>query len=185
MIFITEQTYLPIIQSMGAQYNVDPALILAHIKQESGFNPTAYRAEPEINDASYGIMQILLSTAKTIDSSSTVQKLYDSTFNISVGTRYIAGNMARYPNDIESTIAAYNAGSAYINANVDYTNSKGDTSVQDYVDNVMKNYAMYTSWINNGASSIDLTADPDTPFYFLFLILGGAAFYMYTRRRNG
>jgi hypothetical protein len=49
----------------------------------------------------------------------------------------------------------------------------------------MKNYAMYTSWINNGASSIDLIADTDTPFYIAFLALGGMALYYYTRRRNG
>ena len=120
MIFTVEQSYLPAVKAAANKYNVPEALILAHIKQESGYKPTAYRAEPAINDASYGMMQLLLKTAQSLDCSATVEKLYDPTYNIDLGTKYIAQNMVRYPNNIKAAIASYNAGSAYTDENGEY-----------------------------------------------------------------
>jgi soluble lytic murein transglycosylase-like protein len=178
MIFTKEQEYLPLVQQMSSTYGVDPALILAHIKQESGFDPQAYREELAIHDASYGLMQVLLSTAKTIDSGATVEKLYDPAYNMSIGTRYIAKNLARYPDDIESAIAAYNAGSAYKDANGNFVSKSGNTAVQGYVDKVWKNYNMYWDWLNSGAETIDVASDPDAPYYLIFGVLGAVALYM-------
>ena len=44
--------------------NVDPVMLTAMAEIESAYKPNAYRYESHINDASYGLMQTLYSTAK-------------------------------------------------------------------------------------------------------------------------
>lgn len=51
------KTYFPL---------VDPYMLLAMAKIESNFNPTAFRSEPRLNDASRGLVQILMRTAQDI-----------------------------------------------------------------------------------------------------------------------
>ncbi len=155
LIYNAEQTLLPTLDPIAQLYSVPDALVLAHIKQESNFDANAYRAEPAINDASYGLMQVLLSTAKTIDKNATADALYDPAYNMSIGIQYIAKNLNRYNGNVQDAIAAYNAGSAMKNADGDYVNSQGVTNVQDYVDKVYSNYQNYTDWIANGAQMID------------------------------
>ena len=152
--YASEQKYLPIINQAAAKHKVPAALILAHIRQESAFDPYAYRAEPAINDASYGLMQVLLRTAKTIDKNATPDKLYDPNYNIDIGTTYIAKNLSRYPTDLSSAIASYNAGSAYKNEAGKFV-SKSGNDVQHYVDKVTRNYNNYINWLRGGASLFD------------------------------
>lgn len=58
------EKYIDLINQYADKYNVDPALVAAIVEQESTWNPNAYRYEPLINDASYGLMQTLYGTAK-------------------------------------------------------------------------------------------------------------------------
>ena len=46
------------------RFNVDPAMIVRIAWIESGFNPSAVRFEPAIGDASSGLMQTLVGTAR-------------------------------------------------------------------------------------------------------------------------
>lgn len=100
----------PIILQAAAQYVVDPALIKAVITKESTWNPTAYRAEPQLNppDASRGLMQILYRTAQGMGYRGTPDGLYDPTVNIDLGTRYLADQLNRFGYPLG--VAAYNAG---------------------------------------------------------------------------
>lgn len=154
--FDKELEILPIVKDAAAKYNVPSALILAHIKQESNFDPNAYRAEPAIGDASTGLMQVLLGTAKQFSPDATEEEMYDPAFNIDIGTAYIAKNLARYNGNVQDAIAAYNAGTARKNADGKYVNSQGVTNVQSYVDKVYANFNNYSSWIASGASEIDV-----------------------------
>jgi len=154
--FDKELAILPIVKDAAAKYNVPSALILAHIKQESAFDPNAYRAEPAIGDASTGLMQVLLGTARQFSPDVTEAEMYDPAFNIDVGTAYIAKNLERYNGNVQDAIAAYNAGTARKNEDGEYVNSKGVTNVQRYVDKVYANYNNYSSWIAAGASKIDV-----------------------------
>jgi hypothetical protein len=177
--------YLPLIQAASAKYGVPIALILAHIKQESNFDEKAYRYEPAINDASYGLMQVLLATAKTMDSSATPEKLFDPAYSIDIGTQYIAKNLARYANVIPDAVAAYNAGSAYKNAAGQYTAKSGSLSVNDYVNRVMGYYQDYLDWINRGSQTVDIqSVNPilliSFGALFLALVVGGI---LYARKR--
>lgn len=181
ILFNKEITYLPIVNSVSASTGVPTALILAHIKQESSFNPRAYKAEPAINDASYGLTQLLLSTAFKMDPNATPEKLYDPNYNISLGATYMAKNIARYPGDLQSAIAAYNAGSAYRDANGKFV-SKSGNDVQYYVDKVMSNYSMYSNWLGNGAQLFDPSMI-DQRMVLAFFALSGMVIFIAARRK--
>lgn len=63
----------------------DPLDILAFIQIESGFKELARRYEPRINDASYGLMQILFSTARDRGYTGYCDGLFDVQTNINYG----------------------------------------------------------------------------------------------------
>jgi len=181
IVFNKERQFLPYVMQSASKYNVPPALILGHMRQESSFNPKTYRAEPQINDASTGLMQILLGTAIRMDTSATQQKLLIPEYNIDLGTRYIAQNLMRYNGNIKDAIAAYNAGSAMKNPAGQYVNTKGKTNVQSYVNKVYDNYVEYGKWLSVGSPTI--TASTINPFTIvtvgaivLAMIVGGLVY---------
>jgi soluble lytic murein transglycosylase-like protein len=118
-------------------YGIDAALIKAIIKNESNFNPLASRHEAHLNDTSWGLMQVLLTTAKWIikDDKLTAQKLLIPETNINAGTAYLAYQKKRYYN-VKDIIAAYNAGSVKKNKRGEYIN-------KDYVTKVYNSYKLY------------------------------------------
>ncbi|WP_168185872.1 lytic transglycosylase domain-containing protein [Magnetospirillum sp. ME-1] len=94
----------------------DIADVLAVIQIESSFRPGAYRAEPQINDASYGLMQILSRTAADRGYDGPPEGLYDPETNILFGMRhlrwswdYLARRMGSAP-PRSLWIGSYNAG---------------------------------------------------------------------------
>jgi len=139
-VITTSDTLEPIIQQTADKYGVDPALVKAIIKNESDYNPSAYRSEPQINDASWGLMQLLLGTAKQVSGNSnlTASDLLKPEVNIDLGTKYIAQQLNRYGGDVKNAIAAYNAGSARFNSDGSYIN-------QGYVDKVYGSYQLYAT----------------------------------------
>lgn len=103
-------------------YDVDPLLVLAIIREESNFLPTAVSS----SDAR-GLMQLLPSTASWI---ATVklglvydeQALFDPETNIRLGTWYIGYLLQRYEGDLALAVAAYNGGPG----NIDRWTSNGE-----------------------------------------------------------
>lgn len=53
-------------ERFGKAYRIDPRLIEAVVRQESGGRPRAFRYESALHDASYGLMQVLGKTARNI-----------------------------------------------------------------------------------------------------------------------
>jgi soluble lytic murein transglycosylase-like protein len=98
----------PIISAAAMTYNVDAALIKSVITKESSWNVGALRAEPQIGDASYGLMQLLLKTAQGMRPGTTPSDLFDPAINIDLGTRYLAGQLGQY--GYPAGVSAYNAG---------------------------------------------------------------------------
>lgn len=134
------QGYDSLIFNASNKYGVDANLIKAFIQTESSWNPNAVRQEPQINDASIGLMQILLKTAQWLTNNPNLASadLYNAGTNIDIGTKYIAKQLSRYSGDIPKAIAAYNAGSAKYKLNGDFIN-------QNYVDTVMGYYQEYVT----------------------------------------
>lgn len=157
-----------IIQAAALRHSVDPALIKATIKIESNFNPMAFRHEAHIQDASWGLMQVLLKTAREVSNNPKLSAtdLVKPSVNIDIGTRYIAKQLRRYKGNIKDAMAAYNAGSARRRADGSYIN-------QGYVNKV---YRWYTVYSNKGA----LIGLP-------IIIVSGAAVlaYMLSKRSGG
>jgi soluble lytic murein transglycosylase-like protein len=177
-IYLKEKEYLPIVMQAAQTYGVAPQLILAHIRQESNFKPSAVRQEPAINDASTGLMQILLKTAKALDPQATREKLLDPTYNIMLGTKLIAENYKRFP-QTEDAVAAYNSGVALKDANGRYVSRSG-VGVQNYVDRVMNYRDEYEQWLNAGEQAIEFSwFDIIVP-----LTVIGVIIYIIMRRRG-
>lgn len=106
--------YGHLIRSAAEEYDLDPNLIFATIMVESGGDTFAIRHEPRINDASYGLGQLLYGTARGIGYRGKPEGLYDPKTNILLIAKYHRRNFDHYQdlNAVELT-TAYNTGSPY------------------------------------------------------------------------
>ncbi|HEY3997754.1 MAG TPA: lytic transglycosylase domain-containing protein [Candidatus Xenobia bacterium] len=121
----------PTILKYSQQYNLDPCLVKAVIKTESGFTP---RATSWCGAA--GLMQLMPFTARRMGA----QHIYDIDDNIGAGTRYLHYLMGLFGNRTELAVAAYNAGEGAVQ------NCGGIphyTETQNYVRKVMSSYHAY------------------------------------------
>jgi hypothetical protein len=83
-------------------HRIDPTLIAAVIRAESGFDPSAISRK-----GARGLMQLMPATARRMG----VRRDFDPSENIRGGTAYLAELAARYgENAVELILAAYNAG---------------------------------------------------------------------------
>ncbi len=94
----------------------DPRDVLAFVAVESSFNPRAYRFEPHLGEASYGLMQTLESTARDLGFTGPAEALFDPATSLTFGMRYLRWSwdllrqrLGRDP-DTTEWVAAYNAG---------------------------------------------------------------------------
>jgi soluble lytic murein transglycosylase-like protein len=94
------------------QYGVPFEWLKGIAGAESDWVSTAYRAEPQINDGSYGLMQILMRTARSLGYTGDSAGLYDPQTNIGLGAKLLAENIQRFGMDFNAVYSAYNSGSA-------------------------------------------------------------------------
>jgi soluble lytic murein transglycosylase-like protein len=111
----------------SVKYNVPISWIKAFIQTESSGNPKAYRAEPKIDDGSYGLGQLLLKTARGLGFTGLPVELFDPTMNIDLTTKLIAQLRDKYGENISRVYSAYNSGrpdlyktSSQVKTNVDH-----------------------------------------------------------------
>lgn len=102
------------IRSAASEYDLDPNLIFATIMVESGGDTFAIRHEPRINDASYGLGQLLYGTARGLGYRGTPEGLYDPETNIYLIAKYHKRNFDHYQDlNSEQLTVAYNTGSPF------------------------------------------------------------------------
>jgi soluble lytic murein transglycosylase-like protein len=96
--------------------------ILAIIEIESGFDADAYRDEPRLHDASYGLMQLLYSTAKDRGFTGPTKGLFHPDINIRYGMaqiEWISDYLLHHNiTSWEKVIVAYNEGVGNVVRNV-------------------------------------------------------------------
>lgn len=108
MRWTNENAYDAIVQSASDTYAVPAALIKAIIAAESSFNAHATRIEG--GDASIGLMQLLVSTAKALGFNGTQIDLMEPGTNITMGARLLAQLLRQTGGDLDATASAYNGG---------------------------------------------------------------------------
>lgn len=176
-VVLSPATLDPIILEMSAKYNIEPAWIKAHIKAESNWDVNASRFEAHKSDASWGLMQLLLATAREVlgNPNLTITQLTQPRVNIEAGTKFLSQLWRRFGN-MRDAIAAYNAGSPRIDKKT------GKYINQGYVDKVTKNYETYKSLgtsviaeaVISARSAVEDVVDKvdSTNNYSLYLMLG-------------
>jgi len=93
--------YRDVILESATRYRIDAALLRAVINAESAYDPKAVSRR-----GAAGLMQLMPATARRLG----VSNVFDPVENIRGGTRYLGELMQRFDNDLNLTLAAYNAG---------------------------------------------------------------------------
>ena len=90
-----------LIQEAAAQYQMDPAVVRAVIRAESGFDPLAVSTA-----GAQGLMQLMPDLSEELG----VTDPFDPRENIFAGTRYLAWLLDMHNGDEALALASYNAG---------------------------------------------------------------------------
>jgi soluble lytic murein transglycosylase-like protein len=116
------------IEDAAKRSELDPDLVEAVVRVESSGLPHAYRYEPAFYDryladdptyntqsprrvsASYGLMQVMYSTAVKHGFGGPPEALFMPVVGIAYGCRVLSFNLTRCHNDLDLALAAYNGG---------------------------------------------------------------------------
>lgn len=158
-------------------YRIDPSLLFALTRQESGFNPTARSTA-----GARGLMQIMPDTAKYVAANESLpfddtESLYDPIYNMTLGQAYVAYLLTKpeINHNLLFLAAAYNAGPGNLEKwrrNVDFQNdpllfieSIPIRETQNYVEQVIANYWIYKELAGEPAQSLDQLVSGRWPEY--------------------
>jgi soluble lytic murein transglycosylase-like protein len=94
-------TYDALVRQSAARHGVDPNLVFAVMRQESGFHPRAVSYK-----GASGLMQLMPATAQRLG----VTNIFDPAQNIDAGTKYLRFLLDMFNGDVHLALAGYNAG---------------------------------------------------------------------------
>ncbi len=126
-------TYVDVIQAYSIAYEVDPNLVKAIIAIESCFDRKAVSSV-----GARGLMQLMPATAKELG----VKDSFDGKANIRGGIKYFSQMLARFNNNTELALAAYNAGPGAVEK---YGGIPPYAETKGYVKKVLKRYKKYNA----------------------------------------
>ncbi len=115
-------------QAAAVRHGLDPALVLAVVAVESGFEPGALSPK-----GAQGLMQLMPGTANALG----VDDPFDPAQNLDGGTRHLGALVARYGGDLTKALAAYNAGEDAVKR---YGGVPPYRETRAYVKHVLKRY---------------------------------------------
>jgi soluble lytic murein transglycosylase len=146
------RTYASIVATEAAENGLDPNLVYAVIRQESGFN-----ADAESGAGALGLMQLTPDTfqwllqQESADTSLTADSLRDPQTNIRYGCRFLALLKKRY-SVLRTALCAYNAGMGRVDSWLEDSSVSSDgknldtvpyRETREYAEKVLDNYRRY------------------------------------------
>jgi soluble lytic murein transglycosylase-like protein len=123
---VPEERLSPMIEAVAKGQELDPKLLRAVMRQESGFHPCAVSSK-----GAKGLMQLMPSTAADLG----VRDILDAEQNVQGGARYLKQLLDRYKGDLSQALAAYNAGPVVVDAGNGVPNIQ---ETKDYVNSILK-----------------------------------------------
>jgi soluble lytic murein transglycosylase-like protein len=152
-------------------YTIDPSLVLAFARIETRFQATAVSPV-----GAKGLMQLMPSTAARIGGKGAYGRLFDPSYNMTLGQRYIAQLLDRYNGNLVELCAAYNAGPLKVSRCLAARDGKEDDALmfiesmhapetRSYVKRLLTYYWMYHRRSDDAAPSLDEVAHGAWPTY--------------------
>jgi hypothetical protein len=123
------QNLAMVVEKYARHYGVDPDLVWAVIRQESGFNAQAVSPK-----GAMGLMQLMPGTAAMLG----VADAFDVEQNIAGGIKYLERCLSQFNQDVGLALAAYNAGPDNV---VKYQGCPPFAETRHYVASVLSAYA--------------------------------------------
>lgn len=142
------------VELWAQEYDLDPLLVYAFIRTESGFDPQA-----ESSVGARGLMQMTEETflwlkTKLPDTENlTFDSLYEPSCSIRFGAYYLHLCLVRYEGDVETAAAAYHSGWGTVDALLAQEKFSADGRTLDefpyaqmnhYVEKILRSYERYT-----------------------------------------
>ena len=128
--FIYPLKYEDSINEAAEEYGLDRYFVMAVIKAESNYNPSAH------SGVARGLMQITAGTAEWIAEKMQIQfeedDIENPDLNIKMGCYYLKHLLERY-NDETLALAAYNAGMGNVSEWLEDSECSGDNKSLDYI----------------------------------------------------
>ena len=122
---IADAAVAPIVDSAAKAQKLEPDLLRAVIKQESGFYPCAVSAK-----GAKGLMQLMPATMEQF----AVADPFDAKASVDAGAKYLKQLLEKYKGDLALALGAYNAGPTA----VDEANGIPDIAeTRNYVDAIL------------------------------------------------
>ena len=145
------------IQVYTKEYNIDPYLVVAIMKNESGFNPKALSSKN-----AKGLMQIAAITGDWASKELNIvdyneEMLYDPDLNIKIACWYLNVLHKEFDNNLELIIAAYNGGSGNVTKWLNDPRYSDDgitlkkipfKETENYLKKVLRDYEIYKTLYN-------------------------------------
>jgi soluble lytic murein transglycosylase-like protein len=136
-----------LVEQAARRHDVDPKLVHAVIRQESGYDPFAVSSK-----GAMGLMQLMPATAGRFG----VQNIFDPAENVQGGVQYLRHLLDRYNGDPRLTLAAYNAGEGAVDR---YGDVPPYRETVDYVSRVRRLYGSAVGSVSN-AQQDDAAGEP-------------------------
>src|SRR5699024_4437845 len=146
--------YAGVIEGYAAAYEMDPLLIYAFVRTESGFDPEAVSSV-----GARGLMQMTEETFEWIktkiapDEPLTFDDLFDPACAVRFGAYYLRLCLDRYGGDVATAAAAYHSGWGTVDSLLHHEDYTGDgktlpsfpySRMNHYVEKILRCYKRYT-----------------------------------------
>ncbi len=151
--------YAAELRARAKPHDLDPYLVAGLIRQESEFNPRAVSRA-----GAMGLMQVMPATGRELArrlgvASYSTRRLHDPAISLRFGTFHLKQELNRFENNLELTLAAYNAGphraETWVRWGVfdepgEFVETIPFTETRGYVQSVLRNREMYRKLYGEG-----------------------------------